>query len=168
MWEFLLLDSQVFLNNIPACKAQRKAHIPEAHTQTIIFPVLSSGSGGRKGRGGKKGEVAGVVEARIPISAKQRVVLLCGLVRAAFSESLKDGETHRRLSRPEWAAGEENPARPTGNVFYFFFGFFSIAPVRTKRIATNTAMCVTRSHLSNESLVINMRNFMLNKKNDYQ
>lgn len=55
----LLLNSQAFLDSIiylraSAYTAQHKAHIPEAHTQTIIFPVLSSGSGGRKGRGGKK------------------------------------------------------------------------------------------------------------------
>jgi len=54
---------------------------------------------------GKGREVAGVMEARIPISAKPRVVLLCRLVRAAFSESLKDDETHRRLPRPECRRG---------------------------------------------------------------
>lgn len=76
------------------------------------------------------------------------VVLLDGLVRAAraaFSEGLKDGETHRRPN-----AEGENPARPTGDVFYFFHSDFFLdracvrARSRTKIIGRAAIATATR------------------------
>jgi len=118
-----------------------KAHIPEARTQTFIFPGLSSGFGGRKGdeegerkrgRGRDGGENPDLGEAES---------------RSCARPSPRASRTTKRIvgcPGPNAAEGED-PARPTGNVFHFSFAwiFFSIALVRTKIIALDAAIRVT-------------------------
>lgn len=99
------------------------------------------------------------MEARIPISAKPRVVLLCRLVRAAFSESLKDGETHRRLPRPECRRGGESGKADRQRILFLLRSdFFSIAPVQTKIIVLDAAIRVTDESLVKYDKLLIKRN----------
>lgn len=108
--------------------AKRKAHIPKAYTHTIIFPVLSSGSGGRKGdeREKKRGRGRGGGENTDPDEAE-----CCFALWARARPSLRASRTAKRITAagcpgPNAAEGEESDKADRQRILFllrsdFFF-----------------------------------------------
>lgn len=134
------LNSSVLDGALLTCvrtRAQRniKAGIPEAYTETITFPVLSSGS--RWQVGGERAVEewfrtwGGGRESRSRLGQES----FCSMVSCTrpSRSSFKDGETHRRPARMPRG---KNPARSTGNRILFLpLWIFSIrALIRMKII----------------------------------